>query len=152
MPFLFLVSPYLSMTILTDSEKSRLQQIISKTTGPAPWYWKNFPALKSATGKEYEWVHHGEEGQLAHLVTLHEAGNRNDPLLALNIYCTPFEIGEGRLGIWCPEGRNMVRVAAFDLDGLKPFVLKKRWAGSNNRPNASSPRLSLPPILSFPRS
>ena len=113
------------MTILTDSEKSRLQQIIGKTTGPAPWYWKNFPALKSATGKEYEWVHHGEEGQLAHLVTLHEAGKRNDPLLALNIYCTPFEIAEGRLGIWCPEGRNMVRVVAFDLDGLKPFVLEE---------------------------
>ena len=113
------------MTILTDSEKSRLQQIIGKTTGPAPWYWKNFPVVKSSAGKEYEWVHHGEEGQLAHLVTLHEAGKRNDPLLALNIYCTPFEIGEGRLGIWCPEGRNMVRVVAFDLDGLKPFVLEE---------------------------
>ena len=113
------------MTILSDSEKSRLQQIISKTTGPAPWYWKNFPVVKSAPGKEYEWLHHGEEGQLAHLVTLHEAGKKNDPLLALNIYCTPFEIGEGRLGIWCPEGRNMVRVVAFELDELKPFVFEE---------------------------
>jgi hypothetical protein len=113
------------MTILPESEKSRLQEIISKTTGPAPWYWKNFPVLKSASGKEYEWVHHGEEGQLAHLVTLHEGGKRNEPLLALNIYCTPFEIGEGRLGIWCPEGRNMIRVVAFELGGLKPFVFEE---------------------------
>ena len=113
------------MTILSDSEKSRQQEIISKTTGPAPWYWKNFPVVKGATGKEYEWVHHGEEGQLAHLVTLHETGKTNDPLLALNIYCTPFEIGEGRFGIWCPDGRNMLRVVAFELDGLKPFVFEE---------------------------
>jgi hypothetical protein len=113
------------MSILPDSEKSRLQQIVSKTTGPAPWYWKNFPVVKSSAGKEYEWLHHGEEGQLAHLVTLHEAGKRNDPLLALNIYCTPFEIGEGRFGIWCPDGRNMVRVVAFELDALKPFVFEE---------------------------
>jgi hypothetical protein len=113
------------MTILTDSEKSRLQPIISKTTGPAPWYWKNFPVVKSSSGKEYEWVHHGEEGQLAHLITLHEAGKRNDPLLALNIYCTPFEIDEGRFGIWCPEGRNMVRVVAFDPNELRPFVFEE---------------------------
>ena len=113
------------MSILPDSEKSRLQQIISKTTGPAPWYWKNFPVVTSASRKKYEWVHHGEEGQLAHLVTLHEAGKRNDPLLALNIYCTPFEIGEGRFGIWCPDGRNMVRVVAFELDALRPFVFEE---------------------------
>ena len=113
------------MTILSDSEKSRLQEIISKTTGPAPWYWKNFPVVTSASGKEYEWVHHGEEGQLAHLVTLHETGKTNDPLLALNIYCTPFEIGEGRFGIWCPDGRNMLRVVAFELEGLKPFVFEE---------------------------
>ena len=113
------------MTILSDSEKSRLQEIISKTTGPAPWYWKSFPVVASASGKQYEWVHHGEEGQLAHLVTLHETGKTNDPLLALNIYCTPFEIGEGRFGIWCPDGRNMLRVVAFGLEGLKPFVFEE---------------------------
>jgi hypothetical protein len=113
------------MSILPDSEKSRLQEIISKTTGLAPWYWKNFPVVTSESGKKCEWVHHGEEGQLAHLVTLHEAGKRNDPLLALNIYCTPFEIGEGRFGIWCPDGRNMLRVVAFELDALKPFVFEE---------------------------
>lgn len=113
------------MTILTDSEKSRLQQMIHNTTGPAPWYWKNFPVLQGTDGKEYEWLHHGEEGQLAHLVTLHEAGKRNEPLLALNIFCTPFEIGASRLGIWCPEGRNSLRVVAFELNGLKPFVFEE---------------------------
>ncbi len=113
------------MTILSDSEKSRLQQIISNTTGPAPWYWKNFPVVKGKAGKEYEWLHHGEDGQLAHLVSLHEAGKRNEPLLALNIFCTPFEIGTGTLGIWCPEGRNSLRVVAFELNALKPFVFEE---------------------------
>lgn len=111
------------MTVLTDSEKSRLQQIINKTTGPAPWYWKTFPALKDGSGKSYEWIHHGEEGQLAYLVTLHEEGKRSEPLLALNTYCTPFEMGPEELGVWCPEGRSMLRLTAFELDQLKPFAL-----------------------------
>ena len=110
------------MTILTDSEKSRLQQIIKNTTGPAPWYWENFPKLASGS-KRFEWVHHGNDGPLAYLVTLHEAGKRSDPLIALNTYCTPFDLGSNYLGIWCPEGRSMLRLVAFELDQLKPFVI-----------------------------
>lgn len=110
------------MTILSDSEKQRLQQILGKATGPAPWYWKTFPSLR--TGEtEFEWVHHGEDGALAYLVTLYRVGQRSEPLLALNTYCTPFALGEGRLGIWCPEGRGMLRLVAFDVDQLKPFVV-----------------------------
>jgi hypothetical protein len=106
--------------IITDAERYRLQQIVSKLTGPAPWYWKHFPAVKG-----YEWTFHGEQGPLAFLVTLHEPGKTNDPVLALNTYCTPFLLPDGQLGVWCPEGRSMIRLVSFDPQKLKPFAMEE---------------------------
>jgi hypothetical protein len=105
---------------ISEGERRRLQQIIDRLSGPAPWYWKSFPALDG-----FEWTYHGEEGPLAFVVTLNEPGKKNDPVLALNTYCTPFRLPEGRLGIWCPEGRSMIRVVAFDPKQLKPFGVEE---------------------------
>ena len=108
------------MPEITDSERYRLQQIINKLTGPAPWYWKSFPEVKG-----FEWTYHGEEGALSFLITLNEPGRKNDPVLALNTYCTPFLLPDGKLGIWCPEGRGMIRVVAFEAEKLKSFAMEE---------------------------
>jgi hypothetical protein len=42
--------------------------------------------------------------------------------LALNTYCRPFLLAPERLGVWCPEGRN-IRLTCFDPDQLKGFDL-----------------------------
>lgn len=42
------------------------------------------------------------------------------PRLALNYYCWPFQLPEGRLGIWCNEHRY-IRLLVFDLDALASF-------------------------------
>jgi len=108
------------MPEITDAERFRLQQIVNKLSGPAPWYWKLFPNVKG-----YEWTYHGEEGPLAFLVTLNEPGRKNDPVLALNTYCTPFLLPDGKLGVWSPEGRSMIRLVAFALEKLKPFQMEE---------------------------
>lgn len=105
---------------LTTTDRQRLQQLINGHTGPAPWYWKQFPSFNG-----FEWTFHGEQGPLAYLVTLNEPGKPNDPLIALNTYCTPFVLPDGKLGIWCPEGRGMLRVVAFDLKQLKAFAMEE---------------------------
>jgi hypothetical protein len=108
------------MPEITDAERYRLQQIVAKLTGPAPWYWKSFPQVEG-----FEWTYHGDEGPLAFLVTLNAPGRPNDPILALNTYCTPFLLHHGKLGIWCPEGRGMIRLVAFDPQQLKPFQMEE---------------------------
>ncbi len=101
---------------------ARLCEILSRTIGPAPWYWKTFPAFRSLSGQQFLWTHHGDSGPIAHLVTLGVGSQTDRVQLALNTYCRPFLVPPHFLGIWCPEGRN-VRVACFDPDQLKPFDL-----------------------------
>jgi hypothetical protein len=110
---------------LTESERRRLQKLIDQTVGPAPWYWKSFPEISGPSSKKFTWTYHGEEGPLAYLVTLHEPGKTNEPLLALNTYCSPLAVPEGLVGLWCPEGRSMIRLLAFDPEKLQPFVFEE---------------------------
>jgi len=109
----------------SESERRRLQKLIDLSAGPAPWYWKSFPRVTGRSGKPFEWTYHGEEGSMAYLVTLNEPGKPNDPLLALNTYCTPFALPGGLLGMWCPEGRSMIRMVAFDPEKLQSFVFEE---------------------------
>jgi hypothetical protein len=113
------------METLSESERRRLHKLVEQTPGPAPWYWKSFPSVTTVSGTTFQWTYHGEQGSLAYLVTLNEPGKSNDPVLALNTYCTPFAMPDGRLGIWCPEGRSMIRLLAFDPQKLLPFPFEE---------------------------
>jgi hypothetical protein len=97
-----------------------IRQQLERTVGPAPWYWKTFPALQSAAGQRFIWAHHGDQGPLGFVVSLALAQEPDKLRLALNTYCRPFLVAPQRLGIWCPEGRN-IRLACFDPDQLKAF-------------------------------
>jgi hypothetical protein len=59
---------------------------------------------------------------VAHLVTLGLEQEPDTVRLALNTYCRPFLLSPERLGIWCPEGRN-IRLTCFDPDQLKGYDL-----------------------------
>jgi hypothetical protein len=105
---------------MSTIDASRVRKILSHSAGPVPWYWETFPTLRSNSGQNFVWTHHGSEGPVAHLVTL---GLKQEPekiRLALNTYCRPFLAPPHLLGIWCPEGRN-IRFACFDPDQLKAF-------------------------------
>ena len=103
---------------------SRLRDILARTVGPAPWYWKTFPELTAASGQRFTWTHHGDQGPLGYVVTLALKQEPDKPRLALNTYCRPFPVSRSRIGIWCPEGRGL-RLACFDLDELKAFDLSE---------------------------
>lgn len=104
------------------SKPTNIRQQLEHTIGPAPWYWKTFPAFRSPSGQRFVWTHHGEQGPIAYLITLALQEEPDKPRLALNTYCRPFLIPPQSLGIWCPDGRNL-RFACFDPDQLKAFDL-----------------------------
>ena len=56
--------------LMAGVNASRVREILSKTVGPVPWYWKTFPAFRSPAGQNFVWTHHGDQGPIAHLVTL----------------------------------------------------------------------------------
>lgn len=101
---------------------TRIRQQLERTVGPAPWYWKNFPALKSVAGQRFVWTHHGDQGPVAYVVSLALEQEPDRPRLGLNTYCRPFIVSPQYLGIWAPEGCN-IRLACFDPDQLKAFDL-----------------------------
>jgi hypothetical protein len=99
---------------------SHLRQLLQRTIGPAPWYWKTFQPFVSLAGQRFLWTHHGDEGPLGYLVSLALDREPDKPRLALNTYCRPFLMDPSYLGVWCPEGRE-IRVMCFDPDQLKAF-------------------------------
>ncbi len=99
---------------------TRLLDVLARTVGPAPWYWKTFPVVTSINGQRFVWTHHGEQGPLSYVVSLSLEQEPDKPRLALNTYCRPFLVPPDRLGIWCPEGRS-IRFVCFEPDQLKEF-------------------------------
>jgi hypothetical protein len=103
-----------------------IRQQLERTVGPAPWYWKTFPAFRSLSGQRFVWTHHGDQGPVAYVVSLapdQETEPEPDkPRLALNTYCRPFVVPPHYLGVWCPEVRS-IRLACFDPDQLEAFDL-----------------------------
>lgn len=99
-----------------------IRQQLERTVGPAPWYWKTFPAFLSVSGQRFVWTHHSDQGAVGYVVTMALEQEPDRPRLALNTYCRPFVASPHGLGIWCPEGRN-IRLACFDADQLKAFDL-----------------------------
>jgi hypothetical protein len=107
---------------MAELSTSRLKELLQRTVGPTPWYWKTFPAFNSVSGQRFLWTHHGSEGPLGYLVTLGLEQEPDKPRIALNTYCRPFFVPPAHLGIWCPEGRS-IRFVCFDPNQLKPFDL-----------------------------
>jgi hypothetical protein len=105
---------------MTDMSATRLQGVVTRTIGPAPWYWRTFPTVTSVARQPFNWSHQGEEGPVGYVVTLGLTQEPDTPRLALNTYCRPFLVPPSYLGIWCPEGRG-IRLACFDPDSLKAF-------------------------------
>jgi hypothetical protein len=97
-----------------------VRQQLERTVGPAPWYWKTFPAFQSGAGQRFVWTHQGDQGPVAYVISLALKQEPDKPRLALNTYCRPFIVSPQYLGIWAPEGRN-IRLACFDPDQLKAF-------------------------------
>jgi len=105
---------------MAEVSTSRLRQLLDRTIGPTPWYWKAFPTLNSASGQQFVWTYHGDQGPLGYLVSFGLEQEPDQPRLALNTYCRPFLVPPAHLGIWCPEGRSL-RLTCFDPDQLKAF-------------------------------
>jgi hypothetical protein len=105
---------------MTQINNSRLKDLVTRATGPAPWYWKTFPVLNARSGQRFVWTHQGEQGPLGYVVTLNLEQQPDKPRLALNTYCCPFLAPPDKLGIWCPEGKNL-RFVCFDPDQLQAF-------------------------------
>ncbi len=101
---------------------SSTKRQLESAVGPSPWYWATFPSFTSSSGQRFKWAHHGEQGSVAYVISLHLQQEPEKQRLALNTYCRPFLTGETKLGIWCPEGRN-IRLACFDPEQLKAFDL-----------------------------
>ena len=83
---------------------SGLRQQLQDLIGPAPWYWKTFPALRSDSGQRFVWTHGEEQGPLAYVVSLGLEQQPDKPRLALNTYCRPFLIPPARLGFGVRKG------------------------------------------------
>jgi len=109
---------------MAEISSSRLREVLSHTVGPAPWYWKTFPAFVSNAGQQFVWTHHGDQGPLGYVVSLGLEQEPEKARLALNTYCRPFLVPPSHLGVWCPEGRNL-RLACFDPYQLKAFDLEE---------------------------
>jgi hypothetical protein len=103
-------------------DRERLGEQLASIIGPAPWYWKTFPAITSSSDQRLGWTYHGESGALGYLVSLGLEQEPDRPRLALNTYTRPFLVPPAHLGIWCPEGRNL-RLTCFDPNQLNAFDL-----------------------------
>ena len=56
------------LIFMAEISTSRFKEILHRTVGPAPWYWKTFSAFISVSGQRFVWTHHGSEGPLGYLV------------------------------------------------------------------------------------
>jgi hypothetical protein len=109
---------------MPSANTAKLRDLLSRTIGPTPWYWKRFPTLDSRAGQKFVWRHGGEQGSAAYVVSLALEQELDTARLALNTYCRPFAVPPHYLGIWCPEGRS-IRITCFDPDQLKSFDLSE---------------------------
>ncbi|HXY47955.1 MAG TPA: hypothetical protein VEI01_00800 [Terriglobales bacterium] len=107
---------------MAGTSTTRLRETVTRAIGPAPWYWKGFPALALPGGERLLWRHHGEQGALGYVVTLGSEQPTEPARLALNTYSRPFLVPPSYLGVWCPEARAL-RLTCFDPDTLQAFEL-----------------------------
>lgn len=97
----------------------QLNKLVQSTTGPSPWFWETFPEVCGAGSRRYRWRHGQREGMNV-LVTLDREGEAGKPRLALNSYCRPFPIEDGKIGVWCPD-EHTLRFVCFEPDRMEAF-------------------------------
>lgn len=131
---------------MAGSNTSRFKDLLAHAVGPAPWYWKTFQPFSTDADGKLDWTHHGEQGAIAHLVTLGSPQDPNRATLALNTYCRPFLVPPNLVGIWCPEGRS-IRITCFEPNQLKAFDLAE-VAGWFKR-SADRIYAATPPVADF---
>jgi hypothetical protein len=131
---------------MTESNTSRMKDLVTQGVGPVPWYWQTFPSLHAASGQQFVWRYEGDEGPVGYLVTLGLEQEPGKPRLALNTYCRPFLVPPNRFGISCPEGQSL-RFVCFDPDQLKAFDLAEiaGWF----KPSSERIYSATPPIADF---
>jgi hypothetical protein len=94
---------------------------ISKTIGPAPWYWSTFPDIQTSSGETLKWSFMGTEGNMAYVVGL--ASTKADTFkFLLNTYTRAFFIPPHFIGVWFPTEKD-IRIQCFNPDALKEFDL-----------------------------
>lgn len=108
------------MINLSRDEDISLQ--ISKTIGPAPWYWNTFPDIKTASGKILKWSFLGAEGEGAYVVDLASTEKAKPYKFLLNTYTRAFFIPPYYIGIWF-ENQEDIRIQCYNPDNLKDFEL-----------------------------
>ena len=50
---------------MAEISTSRLKDILQRTVGPTPWYWKTFPAFNSVSGQRFVWTITAAKGRWA---------------------------------------------------------------------------------------
>ena len=103
-----------------DSEKSRQ---ISRSVGPAPWYFSTFPDLQAASGSNYHWTFLGTEGDLAYKVGLRNSLDDRCYQLIASTYTRVFRISQDEFGVWFPGKDNDIIIRCFSLDSLAEFSI-----------------------------
>src|SRR5262245_1066220 len=91
--------------------------LLSKTPGPAPWYWRTFPAIETSQ-RRLEWGIDPSDSQADFCVRLHEQGRPDLVGLAVADYTTVFPLPPALLGLHFVED-SRIRVVALDPDALQ---------------------------------
>ena len=132
--------------LMAEISTSRLKELLQRTVGPTPWYWKTFPAFNGASGQRFVWTHHGDQGPLAYLVSLSLEQEPEKPRLALNTYCRPFFVPPSHLGFGALKAGAFVSSVSIPTSS-RLLTSRKLPDGSSNPANAFMPRRNLSRIL-----
>ena len=75
--------------IVPNPNPASIRRKPERTVGPAPWYWKTFPAFHSAAGQPFAWMHQGEQGPVGYVVSLALQQEPDQLRLALSTLLPP---------------------------------------------------------------
>jgi hypothetical protein len=94
-----------------------LLALLSKTPGPAPWYWQTFPVFEKST-QPLTWRLDKSKPYADFAVRLGPHTDSDRIGLALAMYTTAFALPPDLLGLHFPDG-PAIRVVAIDPDALE---------------------------------
>ena len=106
---------------MTSDDK--VLSLLSNVVGPAPWYFKSFPKVETAS-RRYEWRRNEGQRTREFSVCLHPEGEDGCISLAIAMYTRVFAISPNLLGIWFEESRR-IRIFVIDPDSLIDFSISE---------------------------